>query len=34
MQSLEKANDMLLEVRGEHETFEEYLPDGIMTKVN
>lgn len=33
MESLEKCSELLLESREEHEVFEPYLPDGVMTKV-
>lgn len=33
MRSLKKCNELLLETREEHEVFEPYLPEGVMTKV-
>ncbi|EDS44196.1 ubiquitin carboxyl-terminal hydrolase 64E [Culex quinquefasciatus] len=33
MRSLEKCSEVLLETREEHEVFEPYLPEGVMTKV-
>lgn len=33
LRQLEKCNELLLETREEHEVFEPYLPEGVMTKV-
>ncbi|XP_065074039.1 ubiquitin carboxyl-terminal hydrolase 47 isoform X2 [Ochlerotatus camptorhynchus] len=33
MRELKRSSELLLETREEHEVFEPYLPDGLMTKV-
>lgn len=33
MRQLKRSSELLLESREEHEVFEPYLPDGLMTKV-
>lgn len=33
MRQLKRSSELLLETREEHEVFEPYLPDGLMTKV-
>lgn len=33
LRQLKKSSELLLETRKEHEVFEPYLPDGVMTKV-
>ncbi|XP_055620915.1 ubiquitin carboxyl-terminal hydrolase 47 [Toxorhynchites rutilus septentrionalis] len=33
LRQLERSNELLLETREEHEVFEPYLPDGVMTKL-